>query len=57
MIIRGGFKITPITVKEVLEKHPAVAEAAVFGLPDERLGQVPVAVVEAAPGAGPLSEQ
>ncbi|CAJ63512.1 MULTISPECIES: class I adenylate-forming enzyme family protein [Frankia] len=57
VIIRGGFKIRPLTVREVLEEHPAVAEAAVFGLPDERLGQVPVAVVELAPGAGPIGEQ
>lgn len=55
-IIRGGFKIRPATVAEALEAHPAVAEAAVLGLPEPRLGQVPVAVVERAPGAPAVSE-
>jgi acyl-coenzyme A synthetase/AMP-(fatty) acid ligase len=45
-IVRGGFKVQPETVKRVLESHPAVREAAVAGLPDLRLGAVPVAAVE-----------
>ncbi|WP_030326377.1 class I adenylate-forming enzyme family protein [Streptomyces sp. NRRL B-3229] len=49
-IIRGGFKIQPETVKRVLETHPAVREAAVTGLLDPRLGEVPVAAVEVEPG-------
>ncbi|WP_327312145.1 class I adenylate-forming enzyme family protein [Streptomyces sp. NBC_01235] len=49
-IIRGGFKVQPETVKRVLETHPAVREAAVAGLPDPRLGEVPVAAVVAEPG-------
>jgi len=49
-IIRGGFKVQPETVKRVLETHPAVREAAVAGLPDPRLGEVPVAAVELEPG-------
>ncbi len=49
-IIRGGFKVQPETVQRVLEKHAAVREAAVVGMPDERLGQVPVAAVEVAAG-------
>ncbi|MEV8544812.1 fatty acid--CoA ligase family protein [Streptomyces sp. NPDC051572] len=49
-IIRGGFKVQPETVKRVLETHPAVREAAVAGLPDPRLGEVPVAAVESEPG-------
>lgn len=44
-IIRGGFKVHPDEVAQVLESHPAVAEAAVVGLPDARLGEVPVAAV------------
>ncbi|MET7473828.1 AMP-binding protein [Streptomyces sp. NPDC005648] len=48
-IIRGGFKVQPETVQRVLETHPAVREAAVAGLPDARLGQVPVAAVEIEP--------
>ena len=45
-ISRGGFKILPDTVVEGLLKHPSVGEAAVVGVPDEKLGQVPVAAVE-----------
>lgn len=52
-IIRGGFKIQPETVQRVLETHPAVREAAVAGLPDQRLGAVPVAAVEVEPGCSP----
>lgn len=42
-IIRGGFKIQPDDVVRVMETHPAILEASVVGLPDERLGQVPAA--------------
>jgi len=45
-IIRGGFKVNTTDVAEVLMGHPGVQEAAVIGLPDERLGQVPVAAIE-----------
>ena len=45
-IMRGGFKVLPETVVEVLRRHPAVLDATVVGLPDERLGAVPVAAVE-----------
>jgi long-chain acyl-CoA synthetase len=51
-IIRGGFKVHPDAVKAALEEHPDVAEAAVVGIPDARLGHVPVAAVTLAnPGA------
>ncbi|MDQ8757611.1 fatty acid--CoA ligase family protein [Sphingosinicella sp. LHD-64] len=49
-INRGGFKIVPETVAEALRAHPAVADAAVVGITDTRLGEVPVAAVELAPG-------
>lgn len=52
-IVRGGFKVHPDTVRKALERHPAVHEAAVAPLADERLGQVPVAGVELEPGASP----
>lgn len=45
-IIRGGFKVLPREVEAVLREHPSVHEACVVGLPDERLGAVPVAAVE-----------
>jgi long-chain acyl-CoA synthetase len=49
-INRGGFKILPETVRRVLISHPAVRDACVVGVPDDRLGQVPFAAIEATPG-------
>jgi len=45
VINRGGFKVFPAEIEDCLEAHPRVREAVAFGIPDERLGQVPVAVV------------
>ena len=45
IIIRGGENISCQEVEAALYEHPDVAEAAVFGLADERLGEVPGAVV------------
>ncbi|KKC06763.1 class I adenylate-forming enzyme family protein [Mycobacterium nebraskense] len=45
-IIRGGFKVMPDDVRTALESHPAVAGAAVVGRSDQRLGAIPVAMVE-----------
>ncbi|MFJ9908001.1 class I adenylate-forming enzyme family protein [Streptomyces sp. NPDC101152] len=54
MIIRGGENVHPLEVETVLTAHPGVADAAVTGVPDERLGQTVVAFVVAAdPGAPP----
>ncbi|MET0705213.1 MAG: fatty acid--CoA ligase family protein [Mycobacterium sp.] len=50
VIVRGGFKVAPETVVKALRGHHRVADAAVAGLPDARLGQVPVAAVELRPG-------
>jgi hypothetical protein len=41
----GGFKIVPSVIEEALRVHPAVGDASVVGIPDERLGEVPVAAV------------
>ena len=49
-INRGGFKVLPEKVAEVLRMHPAVRDAAVLAIKDPRLGQAPLAVVEAIPG-------
>jgi fatty-acyl-CoA synthase len=46
MIIRGGLNIYPREIEELLFTHPAVAEAAVIGVPDERWGEQILAVVE-----------
>ncbi|MCE3543816.1 fatty acid--CoA ligase family protein, partial [Escherichia coli] len=45
IVIRGGENISCQEVEAALYTHPAVAEAAVFGLADERYGEVPGAVV------------
>jgi long-chain acyl-CoA synthetase len=45
VIVRGGFKVDLAVVEAALLEHPAVVAACVVGLPDERLGQVPAAVV------------
>jgi acyl-coenzyme A synthetase/AMP-(fatty) acid ligase len=49
-IIRGGFKLLPETIERALLLHPAVSAAAVVGIPDTRLGQVPVAAIQLQPG-------
>ncbi len=51
MINRGGLKVSPDEVAEVIRLSPEVADVAVVGVPDDRLGQVPWAFVVAA-GAG-----
>jgi long-chain acyl-CoA synthetase len=51
LVIRGGYNVYPREVEEVLYAHPDVLEAAVVGVPDERLGEEVAAVVVARPGA------
>lgn len=51
VINRGGLKVLPQEVEEKLCACPEVAEACVAGVPDARLGEVPVAWLRAAPGA------
>ncbi len=45
MIITGGSNVYPAEVEAVLAEHPGVAEVAVFGVPDDDLGERPVAAV------------
>ncbi len=47
----GGYSVYPLEVEADLEEHPDVLEAAVVGLPDEKLGEVPVAAVRLRPGS------
>ncbi|MFT3901019.1 MAG: o-succinylbenzoate--CoA ligase [Gordonia sp. (in: high G+C Gram-positive bacteria)] len=52
-ISTGGLTVIPQVVEAELSAHPAVAECAVVGLPDERLGEQVVAAVVPAPGSAP----
>ena len=50
VIISGGYTVYPVEVEAALAEHPAVAEAAVVGLPDAKLGEVPAAAIRLVPG-------
>ncbi|GEL27050.1 acyl-CoA synthetase [Pseudonocardia sulfidoxydans NBRC 16205] len=57
MLISGGVNVYPREIERVLELHPAVVEAAVVGVPDDRWGEVPVAFVQTAgPGVVTVEE-
>jgi long-chain acyl-CoA synthetase len=51
MIIRGGYNVYPREIEEVLYTHQAVFEAAVFGIPNDDLGEEIAAVIVLKPGA------
>ena len=57
IIIRGGENISAAEVEAECYSCPAVAEAAVFGVPDDRLGEVPVAIVHVKPGEALAAEE
>jgi long-chain acyl-CoA synthetase len=56
LIIRGGLNVYPREVEELLYRHPDVAEAAVIGRRDERLGEEVVAVVSLRNGSDTTGE-
>ena len=51
LIIRGGYNVYPREVEEVFYEHPAVAEAAVIGIPDPDLGEEIGAALKLKPGS------
>jgi acyl-CoA synthetase (AMP-forming)/AMP-acid ligase II len=57
MIVSGGFNIYPKEVEDVLYSHPAVLEAAVFGVPDEKWGEVVKAVISVRSGMKVTEEE
>ena len=57
MIIRGGYNVYPREIEEVLHEHPAVAEAAVVGIPHAELGEEVGAAVALKPGAAATPEE
>ena len=56
LIIRGGYNIAPVEIEDVLHAHPAVAEAAVLGVPHEVLGEDVAAAVALRPGSAASEE-
>jgi acyl-CoA synthetase (AMP-forming)/AMP-acid ligase II len=50
VIITGGENVFPVEVEDFLHTHPAVKDAAAIGLPDERLGEIVVVIIEVVPG-------
>lgn len=57
MIIMSGWKIYPTEVENVILTHPAVRDAAVFGHPDERRGEIPVAAIVPGEGEAPSGDE
>ncbi len=57
MIISGGFNIAPRVVEDALNRHPAILESAVLGLPHETLGEEVAAFVSLRPGADATVEE
>lgn len=57
VVISGGENIYPVQIEDFLSKHPAIKDVAVIGLPHERLGEIPAAIVELKPDfAGKVDE-
>ena len=57
MIVSGGFNIWPTELEQALSSHPAVAEASVFGVPDEKWGETPKASVVLRDGSSASAEE
>jgi long-chain acyl-CoA synthetase len=57
LIIRGGYNVYPREVEEALHEHPAVAMAAVVGVPHESLGEEVAAAVVLRPGAAATEDE
>lgn len=57
VIITGGENIFPVEVEEFLMENPKIQDAAVIGVPDERLGEIVAAVVKLKPGQSMTEEE
>jgi acyl-CoA synthetase (AMP-forming)/AMP-acid ligase II len=57
MFIVGGFNAYPAEIENALLRHPDVQQAAVIGIPDERLGEVGMAFVVPQPGAAVTADE
>jgi acyl-CoA synthetase (AMP-forming)/AMP-acid ligase II len=57
VIVQGGENIFPLEIENAIYQHPAVQECAVVGVPDERLGEVPVAHIVLRAGVAPVTAE
>jgi len=57
MIISGGENIYPAEVEDVIHSHPGVEDVGVIGIPDEKWGEVPIAIIVPVEGAKPTEEE
>jgi fatty-acyl-CoA synthase len=57
MYISGGENVYPAEVENLLHSLPGIADVAVIGVPDQRWGEVGMAVVVASPGAAVVADQ
>ena len=57
MYVSGGYNIYPPEVEQLLAAHPDVEEVAVFGVPDDRLGEAGIAYVKLVPGSEVAEEK
>ncbi len=57
MIVSGAENVYSVEVEDALYRHPAVAEAAVFGIPDEKWGEAVQAIVVVNPGMSVTDEE
>ena len=51
MVVSGGVNIYPVEIESILLTHPSVSDCAIFGVPDEDLGEMLVAMIEPVAGA------
>jgi HIP---CoA ligase len=56
MFIVGGFNCYPAEIENLMYAHPAIAQVAVIGIPDERMGEVGMAYVVPVPGKSPTPD-
>ena len=57
VVITGGENIYPVEIENFLQSHPAIQDAAVIGLPDNRLGEIAAAIVHLKPGQESSEEE
>jgi len=57
MVITGGENIYPVEIEDVLHTHPKIRDAGVIGIPDERLGEIAVAVIDPKSGESLTEEE